>query len=75
MKASDTSALLEIIKEQNKTIESLRKTIDEMNVNSKLLREQIDYLNRKLFGTKSEKTANLDGQIVMDEVFEHGHFN
>jgi len=26
-------------------------------------------------GTKSEKTANLDGQIVMDEVFEHGHFN
>ena len=56
MKASDTSALLEIIKEQNKTIESLRKTIDEMNVNSKLLREQIDYLNRKLFGT------NLDSR-------------
>lgn len=75
MKASDTSALLEIIKEQNKTIESLRKTIDEMNVNSKLLREQIDYLNRKLFGTKSEKTAVLAGQIVMDEVFEHGQFN
>ena len=46
MKASDTSALLEIIKEQNKTIESLRKTIDEMNVNSKLLCEQIDYLNK-----------------------------
>lgn len=32
MKASDTAALLEVIKEQNKTIESLRKTIDEMNV-------------------------------------------
>ena len=42
MKDSDTSALLEVIKEQNKTIESLRKTIEEMSLNSKLLREQID---------------------------------
>ena len=75
MKASDTSALLEIIKEQNKTIESLRKTIEEMSLNSKLLREQIDYLNRKLFSPKSEKTTALTGQIVIGEVFEYGQFD
>lgn len=75
MKASDTSALIEVIKEQNKTIESLRKTIEEMSSDSKILREQIDHLTRKLFGTKSEKTAALTGQIVMDEILECGQFN
>jgi len=71
---TDTSVLLEVIKEQNKTIESLRKTIEEMSVNIILLREQIEYLNKKRYGAKSEKTAALTGQIVMDEVFEHGQF-
>ncbi|MBR0577484.1 transposase [Proteiniclasticum sp. BAD-10] len=68
MKASETSALIEVIKEQNKTIESLRKTIEEMSVESKILREQIEYLTKKLFGTKSEKMAALTGQIVLDEI-------
>gem|GEM_PF-5421694 len=68
MKPSETSALLEIIKEQNKTIESLRKTIDEMNVNSKLLREQIDYLNRKLFGNKERE----DGQSRRSDCYGRG---
>jgi len=36
MKASETSALIEVIKEQNKTIESLRKTIEEMSAESKI---------------------------------------
>ena len=74
MNDTDTSVLLEVIKEQNKTIESLRKTIEEMSVNIILLREQIEYLNKKRYGAKSEKTAALTGQIVMDEVFEHGQF-
>lgn len=54
MKASETSALIEVIKEQNKTIESLRKTIEEMSVESKILREQIEYLTKKLFGNRVE---------------------
>lgn len=75
MKDTDTSILLKVIDEQNKTIESLNNTIEEMSVNIKLLREQIEYLNKKLYGTKSEKTSVLDGQIVIDEVFEYGQFN
>lgn len=65
---SETSALLEVIKEQNLTIASLRKTIEELNVDSKILREQIDYLTKKLFGTKSEKTSVITGQIALEEV-------
>ena len=75
MNDTDTSVLLEVIKEQNKTIESLRKTIEEMSVNIILLREQIEYLNKKRYGAKSEKTAALTGQIVMDKVFEYGQFD
>lgn len=49
---ADVSVLIEIIKEQNLTISSLRKTIEELNADSKILREQIDYLTKKLFGIK-----------------------
>ena len=65
---SETSALIEVIKEQNITIASLRKTIEELNTDSKILREQIDYLTKKLFGVKSEKTTALSGQIVLEGV-------
>lgn len=65
---SEASALIEVIREQNLTIASLRKTIEELNNDSKILREQIDYLTKKLFGTKSEKTSVLSGQIAIDEV-------
>lgn len=41
---SETSVLIEIIKEQNLIISSLKKTIEELNVDSKILREQIDCL-------------------------------
>mgnify|MGYP001055496328 CR=1 FL=1 len=71
---TETSVLIEIIKEQNLTISSLRKTIEELNVDSKILREQIDYLTKKLFGTKSEKTAVLTGQTVIDGL-EFGQFD
>lgn len=66
--SSETSVLIEVIKEQNLTISSLRKTIEELNVDSKILREQIDYLTKKLFGTKSEKTSVITGQIAIDGV-------
>jgi len=75
LKASETAALIEVIQEQNKTIASLRKTIEEMNSDSKILREQIDYLTRRLFGSKSEKTSAITGQIVMDEIIDYGQFN
>ncbi|WP_312907139.1 IS66 family transposase [Tissierella praeacuta] len=39
-----------------------------MNIDSKILREQIDYLTKKLFGTNSEKTAIISGQIAIDGV-------
>lgn len=71
---TDNSILIDIIKEQNLTITSLRKTIEELSDDSKILREQIDYLTKKLFGTKSEKTATLTGQIILDGM-EFGQFD
>ena len=65
---SDNSVLLDVIKQQNETIEMLRRTIEQMNADSKLLHEQIDYLTKKLFGRKSEKTTVVSGQIAMDAI-------
>ncbi len=80
------SALLEAIKELNQTIESLNKQLQqkeaeaariqkERDIEIKLLREQIDYLKKKRFGTKSEKTSVITGQLVMEEVLEKGQFD
>lgn len=74
LNTTDNSILIDIIKEQNLTISSLRKTIEELSADSKILREQIDYLTKKLFGTKSEKTAALTGQIIL-EGMEFGQFD
>ena len=74
LNVSETSVLIEVIKEQNLTIASLRETIEQMNSDSKILREQIDYLTKKLFGTKSEKTSVISGQIILDGV-EFGQFD
>ncbi|MBF7096297.1 IS66 family transposase [Alkalibacter mobilis] len=65
---TNESAFLDIIKQQSETIAALQKSLDQMNEESKLLREQIDYLTKKLFGRKSEKTDVISGQIVLDEV-------
>lgn len=66
--ASNESALLDVIKQQSETISALQKTLNQMNDEHKLLREQIDYLTKKLFGRKSEKTEVISGQIVLDEI-------
>lgn len=65
-KTTDNSILLEVIKQQTETITALKSTIEQMNTDSKLLREQLDFLTRKLFGKKSEKTSVISGQIVLD---------
>lgn len=74
LNTTDTSVLIEVIKEQNLTIATLRQSLDQMNADSKILREQIDYLTKKLFGTKSEKTSVISGQMIIDGV-EYGQFN
>ena len=74
LSTSDASVLIEIIKEQTTTISSLRQTLEEMNAESRLLREQIDYLTKKLFGVKSEKSSVLTGQILL-EGMEFGQFD
>ncbi len=71
----NTAALIEVIKQQNQLNAALQKTIEELNADSKILREQIDYLTRKLFGKKSEKTEVISGQIAFDGVLENGLFN
>lgn len=72
--ATNESALLDIIKQQSETIAALQNSLEKMNEEHKLLREQIDYLTKKLFGRKSEKTDVISGQIDLDEV-AFGQFN
>lgn len=72
--ASNDTMFLNIIRQQSETIAALQKSLDQMNEESKLLREQIDYLTKKLFGRKSEKTDAISGQIVLEEVV-FGQFN
>ncbi|WP_423055624.1 hypothetical protein [Acetobacterium carbinolicum] len=43
-KTTDNSILLEVIKQQTETITALKSTIEQMNTDSKLLREQLDFL-------------------------------
>lgn len=71
----NTAALIEIIKEQIQQNASLLKKIEELNDDSKILREQIEYLTKKLFGRKSEKTEVLTGQIVIDGVLGNSQFD
>ncbi|MBU9747236.1 transposase, partial [Lachnospiraceae bacterium ASD3451] len=41
--------------------------IKELEQQIRLLKEQVDFLNRKLYGTKSEKTSTLEiaGQMSL----------
>lgn len=71
----NTAALIEIIKQLNDHNASLQKTVEELTADSKILREQIEYLTRKLFGRKSEKTQVITGQITIDGVLENGQFD
>ena len=62
--------LRDTIKVLNGTIEDLRKLLKESAEREEALKEQIEYLTRKLFGTSSEKrTHESDGQLsLFDEV-------
>ena len=53
------------IKNQNELILSLQNTIASNQDQMRVMTEQIDYLTKKLFGTSSEKTKNLEGQYSL----------
>ena len=56
------------VKNQNEIILSLRDTIASNQEQMRVMTEQIEYLTKKLFGTSSEKTKNLEGQYnLFDE--------
>ncbi|MFZ7131281.1 MAG: IS66 family transposase [Eubacteriales bacterium] len=59
--------LQDIIESQNKTIEALREELKKSN-------ENMDYLIKKLYGRKTEKTSVIDGQQVISDM-ELGLFN
>lgn len=62
--------LRDTIKVLNGTIEDLRKLLKESSEREEALKQQIEYLTKKLFGTSSEKrTHESDGQLsFFDEV-------
>lgn len=54
-----------VISSQNELILSLRGTVEECNATIAGLREQVEYLTGKLFGTSSEKSKNIEGQLSL----------
>lgn len=44
---------------------SLQKTVKDLRQDNKNLMEQIDYLTKKLFGTSSEKSKDIEGQLCL----------
>lgn len=59
------NTLLAAQTEQNHT---LQKTVEELRQDNRNLMEQIDYLTKKLFGTSSEKSKDIEGQLnLFDE--------
>lgn len=59
--------LQDTIESQNKTIEALREELKKTN-------ENMEYLLKKLYGRKTEKTSAIDGQLVITDL-ELGLFN
>ncbi len=53
------------IRSQNELIDSLRQTIASNNEAMAILNEKVDYLTKKLFGTSSEKSKNVEGQLSL----------
>ena len=49
------------------TEQEYKKQIRELEQQVRLLREQVDFLTRKLYGTKSEKTSvlEIEGQMSL----------
>lgn len=52
---------------QDKVVESLTKTIENMSNELALLREQVAYLTQKLYGKSSEKLPQMKGQLSLFE--------
>jgi hypothetical protein len=66
MEYKDTISQLNMtIKSQNELIVSLRQTIEANNEIINVLNEKVDYLTRKLFGTSSERSKNVEGQLSL----------
>lgn len=59
--------LQDTIELQNKTIEGLREELKKAN-------ENMEYLIKKLYGRKTEKTSAIDGQLIINDI-ELGLFN
>lgn len=61
----DNKALIEslhsTIKSQNSIIEGLREELRKAN-------ENMEYLIKKLYGRKTEKTAAIDGQLIISDM-------
>lgn len=53
--------LQDTIESQNKTIEGLREELEKAN-------ENMEYLIKKLYGRKTEKTSAIDGQLVINDI-------
>ena len=51
------------ISAQTELIQSLQKTLEADRLEKENLRQQIEYLTKKLFGTSSEKRKDIDGQL------------
>ena len=53
---------------QTELIQSLQKTLEADRLEKENLRQQIEYLTKKLFGTSSEKRRDIEGQLnLFDE--------
>ena len=56
------------ISAQTELIQSLQKTLEADRLEKETLRQQIEYLAKKLFGTSSEKRKDIEGQLnLFDE--------
>lgn len=53
------------IKSQNAILVSLRQTIDSNNEAMAVMNEKIDSLTQKFFGTSSEKSKSVEGQLSL----------
>ena len=71
-KDSKILAYKDMINQLNKTIaaqteliQSLQKTLETDRLEKETLRQQIEYLTKKLFGTSSEKRKDIDGGRIL----------
>ena len=57
-----------LIKTLQSTIESQNKTIELLREELKKVNENMEYLIKKLYGRKTEKTSAIDGQLVISDI-------